>query len=192
MINNRNQSTVRGMAWSSDGQQICIVYQDGAVIVGSVDGNRLWGKEFSKELAAVAWSPEARTILFGTVDGRVQVHNATGQYLTDLPLITAASPIVAIEWYDGRRGKAGSDAATLAIACANGSLQLMTSSSDPAPILVASALQVLVAARWSPTGAHLAIAGQAQDQSQLLIVYDAYGQVGRPRPVMTSFFLFSS
>ena len=40
MINNRNKSVVKGMAWNSDGQKICIVYEDGAVIVGSVDGNR--------------------------------------------------------------------------------------------------------------------------------------------------------
>ena len=45
MINNRNKSVVRGMRWNADGQKICIVYEDGAVIVGSVDGNRIWGKE---------------------------------------------------------------------------------------------------------------------------------------------------
>lgn len=45
MINNRNKSVVRSMAWNADGQKICIVYEDGAVIVGSVDGNRIWGKE---------------------------------------------------------------------------------------------------------------------------------------------------
>ena len=36
---------VRSMGWNADGQKICIVYEDGAVIVGSVDGNRIWGKE---------------------------------------------------------------------------------------------------------------------------------------------------
>ena len=41
MINNRNKSVVRDMKWTADGQKICIVYEDGAVIVGSVDGNRL-------------------------------------------------------------------------------------------------------------------------------------------------------
>ena len=45
MINNRNKSVVRSMGWNADGQKICIVYEDGAVIVGSVDGNRIWGKE---------------------------------------------------------------------------------------------------------------------------------------------------
>ena len=44
MINNRNKSVVRDMKWTADGRKIVIVYEDGAVIVGSVDGNRLWGK----------------------------------------------------------------------------------------------------------------------------------------------------
>ena len=48
------------MKWTSDGQKICIVYQDGAVIVGSVDGNRLWGKELKSHLRLVEWSPDAR------------------------------------------------------------------------------------------------------------------------------------
>jgi len=29
MVNNRNRSTVRGLAWSHDGTKICIVYEDG-------------------------------------------------------------------------------------------------------------------------------------------------------------------
>lgn len=45
MINNRNKSVVRSMSWNGDGQKICIAYEDGAVILGSVDGNRIWGKE---------------------------------------------------------------------------------------------------------------------------------------------------
>lgn len=45
MVNNRGKSQVRDMKWNPDGTKICIVYEDGAVIVGSVDGERLWGKE---------------------------------------------------------------------------------------------------------------------------------------------------
>ena len=55
MINNRNKSVVKDMAWTSDGKKICIVYADGAVIVGSVDGNRLWGSELNMDLAFVEW-----------------------------------------------------------------------------------------------------------------------------------------
>lgn len=43
-------------------QKICICYEDGAVIVGSVDGNRLWGKEFKMQLQYCEWSPDARQV----------------------------------------------------------------------------------------------------------------------------------
>lgn len=41
MMNNRNKSVVRSMRWNTDGQKICIVYEDGVVIVGSVDGKEI-------------------------------------------------------------------------------------------------------------------------------------------------------
>ena len=34
----RNKSVVRDMRWAADGSKICIIYEDGAVIVGGVDG----------------------------------------------------------------------------------------------------------------------------------------------------------
>lgn len=49
MINNRNKSVVRSMSWNADGQKICIVYEDGAVIVGSVDGNAATDWEIDTE-----------------------------------------------------------------------------------------------------------------------------------------------
>ena len=72
MINNRNKSIVTDMAWNGDGQKICIVYEDGAVIVGSVDGNRLWGKDLKNtQLSKVDWSPDSKMILFGLGTGEV-------------------------------------------------------------------------------------------------------------------------
>ena len=91
MINNRNRSVVVAMGWDREGTRICIAYGDGmymliplriytrsparvpdnvqlaagAVIVGGVDGNRLWGKEFRNvQLAHLAWSPDGKNILF--------------------------------------------------------------------------------------------------------------------------------
>jgi WD repeat-containing protein 35 len=80
MINNRNKSVVKDMKWTSDGKKICIVYEDGAVIVGSVDGNRLWGKDLNVELRLVEWSPSNRYILFVTAGGKdVNLYLADGK-----------------------------------------------------------------------------------------------------------------
>ena len=53
MINNRQKSVVRSMCWNRAGELICIVYEDGGVIVGTVDGNRVWGKELKQSLTHV-------------------------------------------------------------------------------------------------------------------------------------------
>lgn len=66
MINNRNKSVVRDLRWSGDGQNICILYEDGQVVMGNVDGSRLWGKELGVQSCLLEWSPDARLILFCT------------------------------------------------------------------------------------------------------------------------------
>lgn len=87
MINNRNKSVVSGMVWTCDGQKICIVYEDGAVIVGSVDGNRLWGKELKgMRLSHVEWSPDCKLILFGVLENEVHAYDDTGNYMSKVPL----------------------------------------------------------------------------------------------------------
>lgn len=88
MINNRNKSVVTNMTWNRDGSKICIVYEDGidnayigAVIVGSVDGNRLWGKDLKGcILSNVQWSPDSKNILFGTATGELLLYDANGNF----------------------------------------------------------------------------------------------------------------
>ena len=65
------------MKWTPDGQRICIIYEDGAVIVGSVDGNRLWGKELKMQLAHVQWSPDGRSLIFCTPQCEVRTSQLT-------------------------------------------------------------------------------------------------------------------
>ena len=90
MVNTRNKSTVADMRWRADGQEICIAYEDGAVIVGSVEGSRLWSKELGASLRATDWSPDGAALLFATTDGRVLLHTRQG-----LPLGVLALPAIA-------------------------------------------------------------------------------------------------
>ncbi len=48
------------------------------MIVGGVDGNRLWGKELKLPLRIVEWAPNSKQILFGTMDGNVHVYDYQG------------------------------------------------------------------------------------------------------------------
>lgn len=82
MINNRKKSTVVGMAWSADGQKICIIYEDGAVIVGCVGGNRIWGKELKHvQLSDVQWSPDGKLLLFSLKNGQVHLYDNQGNFV---------------------------------------------------------------------------------------------------------------
>ena len=86
---NRNKSVVKGMSWNTDGQKICIVYEDGAVIVGSVDGNRIWGKELKGiTLYGVCWSPDGRLLLFSVANGEVHIYDSMGGFVVSLTLVS--------------------------------------------------------------------------------------------------------
>ena len=86
MINNRNKSTVCDMKWSRDGQKICIAYEDGAVIVGSVEGNHIWGKDLPHPLSLLEWSPDSRILLFASIQGEVYIYDGAGNLLRPLQL----------------------------------------------------------------------------------------------------------
>jgi WD repeat-containing protein 35 len=107
MVNKRDNTIVTGMKWSSDGQQICIIYNDGVSIMGSLEGNRVWVKELkhsvltnievvpffvieyfvSKEarfdvlFLLKKWAPDKRILLFGLASGEVHMFDFNGNFL---------------------------------------------------------------------------------------------------------------
>jgi WD repeat-containing protein 35 len=163
MINNRNKSTVSDMKWTSNGQKICIIYEDGAVIVGSVDGNRMWGKDLNLELSFVEWSPDGRNIIFVTKQGEALVFDGNGNKLSKIQLLAQKrqTPVIGIHWYDGKAGHVITNAPTLAIAFQDGKVQLICGPHDDSPILIDTGLQ-LTQCRWNHNGSVLALAGTAR------------------------------
>lgn len=169
MINNRNRSVVRDMKWSTDYQKICIVYEDGAVIVGTVDGQRLWGKEIKTQLAFVEWSPDGKNILFCTLNGEVHVYDSEGIYSHRVPIYCLDTgtegtvAIAGIDWY-AESGGPDNQTPTLCIGFENGRVQIMRSDSDDKPVLIDTQLRC-TGLKWDPNGQIVAIAGmQAQSQ----------------------------
>mmetsp|Transcript_7812 Transcript_7812/g.27429 ORF Transcript_7812/g.27429 Transcript_7812/m.27429 type:complete len:1008 (-) Transcript_7812:93-3116(-) len=166
MINNRNKSVVRDMKWTADGQKICIVYEDGAVIVGSVDGNRLWGKELPLQLALVEWSPDGRLILFCTVQGECHVYDSNGNPISKMPAyalegVSGNSIVVAIDWYDGLEGYSDPNAPALALCYDNGRVQMQRHENDDKAIIIDTGMRA-GRMKWNTAGTVLAVAGSAQ------------------------------
>mmetsp|Transcript_8336 Transcript_8336/g.17822 ORF Transcript_8336/g.17822 Transcript_8336/m.17822 type:complete len:1276 (-) Transcript_8336:992-4819(-) len=163
MINNRNKSVVRDMKWTSNGEKICITYEDGAVIVGSVDGNRLWGKEIGLTLSLVEWSPDGRLILFCTAQGECHIYDGNGNAVSKVPLYcnegyVGTSRIVGVEWYDGIEGFAEPNCPVLSICLDNGRMQLMRYESDDNAICIDTGIKPCKC-KWNMNGTILAVAG---------------------------------
>ncbi|XP_064652091.1 WD repeat-containing protein 35-like [Lineus longissimus] len=171
MINNRNKSVVRSMRWNAEGQKICIVYEDGAVIVGSVDGNRIWGKELKGlQLAHVMWSPDGKILLFGMVNGETQIYDNGGNFISKVQVycltnVTGAVHIAGLEWYNGEYGYVEPNAPCLALCYDSGRCQIMRNETDENPILIDTGMQV-VRIGWNHNGSVLAVAGSQKASSQ--------------------------
>ncbi|XP_022083410.1 WD repeat-containing protein 35-like [Acanthaster planci] len=171
MINNRNKSVVRSMAWTPDGQKICIVYEDGAVIVGSVDGNRIWGKDIKgMQLTNVEWSWDGKLLLFGMSNGEIHIYDSQGNVCNKLVTyclanVTGAVKIAGIDWYNGKYGYVEPSCPTLAICFDNGRAQIMKHENDENPVLIDTGMTV-VQIQWNHTGSALAVAGSQKSAQQ--------------------------
>ncbi|XP_051471912.1 WD repeat-containing protein 35 isoform X3 [Apus apus] len=170
MINNRNKSVVRSMSWNADGQKICIVYEDGAVIVGSVDGNRIWGKDLKgTHLCHVAWSSDSQVLLFGMANGEIHIYDNQGNFIVQMKLsclvnVTGAFSIAGIHWYHGTEGYIEPDCPCLAVCYDNGRCQIMRDENDHNPVLIDTGMNV-VCIQWNHCGSILAVAGSLKAAS---------------------------
>ncbi|OQR74556.1 WD repeat domain 35 [Tropilaelaps mercedesae] len=190
MINNRNKSVVRGMAWSGDGQRICIIYDDGAIIVGSVDGNRVWGKELKGvSLQLVEWSADGKYLLFGLRSNEIHVYDHGGNFVSKMSGVapTPNSNIVEIKWH--KRGPVGerpgggyyeNEVPCLAIATDEGHIQLLKKEVDPLPILIDCDMMIS-GLEWAPSGSMIAVIGrllQARepDRKNVIKLFSNQGQ----------------
>lgn len=133
MINNRNKSFATCMQWSQDGKRICIIYEDGGIIMGSVDGNRIWGKDFHGRLSHVAWAPDGRFLILASQDGKMQLMSEEGVILTRITNFydpNSKLKVVGIEWFKGQHGFNEKKPYCLAIIYEDGKMQLMRSHND--------------------------------------------------------------
>lgn len=184
MINNRNKSVVKGMKWNSDGQKICIVYDDGAVIVGSVDGNRIWGKELKgTHLSHVEWSPDGKFLLFGMQSGEVHIYEHGGTFVAKLALpcmqtVMVSVRLVGIHWF--KSNSKDSDSPSLAIAYDNGRIQLMRHENDDVPVIVDTDIGI-TSLDWNHDGTILAVTGKHyendSDRRNIVKFYSPFGQL---------------
>ncbi|CAB3231082.1 unnamed protein product [Arctia plantaginis] len=175
MINNRNKSTVKSMAWGSDGQKICIAYEDGAVIVGSVDGSRVWGKDIKGPgLAAVQWSPDNTQLLFALSNGELHIYDDQGNFTMPVAIqsISGSMDVVSMDWYSGN---APSNRPVLAICYRSGVILLLKNCNEEGSALVETNMSI-IDCHWNHNGSILAAAGCTADKTNVVQFFGAYGE----------------
>lgn len=140
---------------------------DGAIITGSVDGNRIWGKDIKNvNLNKVEWSPDGKTILIGTNELEVQSFDNMGNLIKKVPLSTLQAlygrsnaykevpNLVSLKWY-----KSSPIEHPLIIAFEDGWLQLMKHEADDFPVLLNTELKIS-SVEWSYAGDMFAVTGE--------------------------------
>ncbi|CAF0786125.1 unnamed protein product [Didymodactylos carnosus] len=186
MLNNRNKSRVRDMKWNSNGQMICIGHEDGNIIVGSVEGTRIAGKELkNQKLTKVEWSPDSRLLLFGFANGEIHIYDSKLNYLSHLQIFclregtsNTTTELAGVDWYDGKNGLLSTISKCLIICYENGQMQLMSSEDDPAPIIMDIDMHVSCI-KWNDDGSVFAVAGSqaAGDKTHNFVhFYNPWGE----------------
>ena len=162
MVNNRNQAVVTGMEWDKDGSRICIVYEDGAVILGSVDGNRIWGKEVKNtNISHIQWAPDGNFILFGTSTGSLQLFDQQGTFIGKIPDFCHGGSefkIASMDWYNGSGGYIHPNTPCLAVCYDDGKVQILQNQRDKNPVKFNTEM-TNINIKWNSNGTALAISG---------------------------------
>lgn len=172
------------MKWTADGQKICIAYEDGAVIMGSVEGNRIWGKDLPHQLSHLEWSPDSKVIVFGTLVGDIHIYDGNGNHLSQMAVKCLKDfrgvnkNLACLVWYSGGRVKGLTTddfaAPSLCVAYENGRIQLMKHENDENPILIDTGMTVSTAS-WNNTGSILAISGSQPNKGGVVQFYTSLG-----------------
>lgn len=98
LINDRGNS-VSDFAWSHDGKMAAICYQDGFVLVGSVNGQRFWSHLYdlpNTTITCATWAPNDVFVLIGLSNGNLMVVDEHGTILTRYQLKN--DPLLSVQY----------------------------------------------------------------------------------------------
>ena len=153
MINMSDHGPVGDVKWSHDGGKVCIVYGDGQIVVGTVDGKRLWAKSMGISLQHLVWSPDGSNIVIVNTDGIISVFDMLGNGVKELDH-DGASDIVDLCWHDC----GSSDRRNFVVAHASGDLYFRHDLNNQGTSRIDSGIAI-EACRWNKDGKILAVCG---------------------------------
>ena len=101
MVNNREESFIKDVKWSKNGEHICFIYDDGQIFTGLVDGNHEWYTYLDKGLAFVEFSPDNKKILIAKKKGNIYIFSINGQQIGEINMGEPYNnyDLVSIDWW---------------------------------------------------------------------------------------------
>ena len=101
MVNNREESFIKDVKWSKNGEYICFVYDDGQIFTGLVSGEHEWYNNVEPGLAFVEFSPDNKKILISRKKEKIYIFSINGQQIGEINLENPFNEydIVTIDWW---------------------------------------------------------------------------------------------
>jgi WD repeat-containing protein 35 len=183
MINNREVSHVTDLKWSSMGNFLCFIYDDGHAIVGTVEGSRSWGNDIKQGLYKVEWSPDESFILFCVQYQNIIIFSCSGYQIGEMEIPVHLRPIKVSEiaWWTNPlvENKTITDDRHLVLVFETGVILLFNSHQDLKPVEFKTNFISILKAQWSPNGEILSIAGKIKEDEVIKDCVNFYSHSGK-------------
>ncbi|KAL0216465.1 hypothetical protein P9112_008649 [Eukaryota sp. TZLM1-RC] len=89
MVNHRPKHTIIDIQWTLDGERVVVGYSDGHALVGTVDGNRVWGDQIladGSKLTSLKWYGDDKLIALSSSNNEpdIKVFDSDGTFCSSL------------------------------------------------------------------------------------------------------------
>ncbi|KAL0238794.1 hypothetical protein PCE1_004486 [Barthelona sp. PCE] len=88
---NLNSATLIDACWSPLGNRICMIYDDGSIVLEALPQKRQWQKQFTELIRFVRWTSDGKGIILLTVDMVLIILDPRGSPVLRVPLMSFIS-----------------------------------------------------------------------------------------------------
>ena len=192
MVNNREQSYIKDVKWSKNGEQIIFIYEDGQLYCGLVNGSNCWYNNLEgAQLSFVEYSPDDKKLLVSEICGKIYVFSEKGHQIAEMNLNDSLEhcEIISLEWWSNKKkyrnvtmpdnnNNNGQESLFsqednnidrlfkkhLMIAFKNGTVLLLDDETDKNPLVINTELTNVINAQWQVDGLCFVVIGDLNDK----------------------------
>jgi WD repeat-containing protein 35 len=174
MVNEAGKKRIKFAKWSAGGNYVIIAIEGGSLILGSVEGERLWGKDVQMEIEFVSFLENDQVILIGdNKGGLIAIDSRKGEIFAEY------------DFYDEKDIKGQNEHANnvvffeannssvhgrLAIGFSQGDVYFVHDLRENFLKKYNFGIQKLFAAKWSRDGKLLAVSGLMEDKPRIFFL----------------------